>query len=102
MDFHVSGDNLDQGKVERAVTLSAEKYCSASRMLEDAGIELSHRVTLLSYGQSDLCPGLFPLNLLVASLNKPIIQMRSAVIVTSFAPSHMSRWTGFGSFRHLA
>lgn len=48
MDFHLSGDNLDQGKVERAVTLSAEKYCSASKMLKDAGIELSHRVTLIS------------------------------------------------------
>jgi len=47
MDFQVSGDNLDQGKVERAVALSAEKYCSASKMLEDAGVELSHRVTLL-------------------------------------------------------
>jgi putative redox protein len=47
MDFRVSGSNLDQGKVERAVALSAEKYCSASKMLEDAGVELSHRVTFV-------------------------------------------------------
>jgi len=48
MHFQVSGDNLDAGKVERAVALSAEKYCSASKMLEDAGVELTHRVTLTS------------------------------------------------------
>jgi len=32
--FIVSGKNLDPAKVERAVSLSADKYCSASRMLE--------------------------------------------------------------------
>jgi putative redox protein len=46
MHFTVSGLNLDRGKVERAVSLSAEKYCSASKMLEQAGVVLSHRVTL--------------------------------------------------------
>ncbi len=48
MDFRVSGENLDESKVERAVALSAEKYCSASKMLEDAGVELNHRVTFLT------------------------------------------------------
>ena len=48
MHFQVSGDNLDSGKVERAVALSAEKYCSASKMLEDAGVVLTHRVTFTS------------------------------------------------------
>jgi putative redox protein len=28
--------------VKRAVSLSAEKYCSASIMLEKAGVEISH------------------------------------------------------------
>lgn len=46
MHFTVSGQDLDLGKVERAVSLSAEKYCSASKMMEDAGIHLSHRVTV--------------------------------------------------------
>ena len=31
--FIVSGKNLDLSKVEKAVNLSAEKYCSASEML---------------------------------------------------------------------
>ena len=34
--FIVSGKDLDPAKVERAVNLSADKYCSASRMLEKA------------------------------------------------------------------
>jgi len=34
--FIVSGRGLDAAKVERAVSLSADKYCSASRMLEKA------------------------------------------------------------------
>ena len=32
--FIVSGKDLDPAKVDRAVSLSADKYCSASRMLE--------------------------------------------------------------------
>lgn len=32
--FIVSGRDLDPNKVEKAVALSADKYCSASRMLE--------------------------------------------------------------------
>jgi putative redox protein len=34
--FIVSGRGLDESKVDRAVNLSADKYCSASRMLEKA------------------------------------------------------------------
>ena len=45
INFQISGNNLDENKVERAVALSAEKYCSVSKMLEEAGVALSHRVT---------------------------------------------------------
>ncbi len=34
--FVVSGRGLDESKVDRAVNLSADKYCSVSRMLEKA------------------------------------------------------------------
>ena len=44
INFQISGNNLDENKVERAVALSAEKYCSVSKMLEEAGVALSHRV----------------------------------------------------------
>ena len=40
--FIVSGRNLKESLVERAVKLSAEKYCSASIMLEQAGVEITH------------------------------------------------------------
>ena len=40
--FIVSGHQLKEGQVQRAVQLSAEKYCSASIMLEAAGVELTH------------------------------------------------------------
>lgn len=39
--FIVSGKNLDEKKVARAVALSADKYCSASQMLAKAA-EISH------------------------------------------------------------
>ena len=42
MHFIVKGKDLDAGKVERAIELSAEKYCSASIMLEKAGVVLTH------------------------------------------------------------
>jgi putative redox protein len=39
--FKVSGHGLNPKKVERAVKLSAEKYCSVSKMLEHS-VEMSH------------------------------------------------------------
>ena len=40
--FVVTGHDLNATKVERAVALSADKYCSASRMLEAGGGEITH------------------------------------------------------------
>ena len=42
MHFVVTGNNLKDSMVKRAVSLSAEKYCSASIMLEKAGVEITH------------------------------------------------------------
>ncbi|MDD1628371.1 MAG: OsmC family protein, partial [Methylococcaceae bacterium] len=42
MHFVVSGRDLKASAVERAVKLSAEKYCSASIMLSKAGVEITH------------------------------------------------------------
>lgn len=44
--FVLHGHALDAGKVERAITLTAEKYCSASIMLQRAGVEVSHTFEL--------------------------------------------------------
>ena len=40
--FIVSGEGLSEKHVERAVSLSAEKYCSASIMLGQAGVKVTH------------------------------------------------------------
>ncbi len=40
--FIVRGRGLKEAKVRKAVELSAEKYCSASIMLGQAGVEISH------------------------------------------------------------
>jgi putative redox protein len=40
--FVVTGHNLNEGKVAKAIELSAEKYCSASIMLGNAGVTISH------------------------------------------------------------
>jgi len=42
LKFVVSGRNLKDAQVKRAVSLSAEKYCSASIMFVSAGVEISH------------------------------------------------------------
>lgn len=42
LHFVVSGQDLNPKQVERAVQLSAEKYCSASIMLAKAGVEVTH------------------------------------------------------------
>ena len=42
LHFVVSGRAIKEKQVAKAVELSAEKYCSASRMLSDGGVEISH------------------------------------------------------------
>ena len=42
LHFVVEGVGLSAAKVERAVHLSAEKYCSASIMLSRGGVALTH------------------------------------------------------------
>ncbi len=46
--FVVKGTDLQEGKVKKAVELSAEKYCSASIMLGNAGVEITHDFELVA------------------------------------------------------
>lgn len=48
--FVVKGRGLKDAQVKRAVALSAEKYCSASIMLERAGVAISHSYELVELG----------------------------------------------------
>lgn len=47
MHFKVSGRGLSEKQVERAVSLSAEKYCSASIMLGAAGVKITHSFEII-------------------------------------------------------
>jgi putative redox protein len=49
MHFVVTGVDLKAKQVQRAVELSAEKYCSASIMLGAAGVEMSHSYELQAF-----------------------------------------------------
>ncbi|WP_111642741.1 OsmC family protein [Marinimicrobium alkaliphilum] len=42
LHFVVTGKNLKENQVKRAVELSATKYCSASIMLEAGGVDITH------------------------------------------------------------
>lgn len=42
LHFRVTGRGLKESIVKRAVSMSAEKYCSASIMLGKAGVEMTH------------------------------------------------------------
>ncbi len=42
LHFVVSGQDIPDKQVARAIKLSAEKYCSASRMLVQGGVNITH------------------------------------------------------------
>ena len=42
LHFKVAGSELSEKQVERAIELSADKYCSASIMLKNVGVVVTH------------------------------------------------------------
>ena len=46
--FVVSGKKLKDKQVKRAVELSAEKYCSASIMMEKADVQITHSYEIIN------------------------------------------------------
>ncbi len=46
--FIVEGNAIKEAQVKRAVELSAEKYCSASIMLQAAGVEITHSYEIIA------------------------------------------------------
>ncbi len=47
LHFVVTGLAIDEARVRRAIDLTAEKYCSASIMLERAGVKIAHTFEIL-------------------------------------------------------
>jgi putative redox protein len=52
--FVVKGRGLKEAQVKRAVELSAEKYCSASIMLAQGGVEITHAYEIVELGAADI------------------------------------------------
>ncbi|WP_028300877.1 OsmC family protein [Oceanospirillum beijerinckii] len=48
LHFVITGRNLKESQVKRAVEMSAEKYCSASIMLAAGGVEISHDYEIIA------------------------------------------------------
>ena len=46
MAFTITGHGIDRTKAERAVSLSAEKYCSAAQMLNKTA-EITHEIVIM-------------------------------------------------------
>jgi putative redox protein len=51
LNFKVTGRNLKEAHVKRAVQLSAEKYCSASIMLAAAGVKMTHTYEIIELAE---------------------------------------------------
>tara|TARA_B100000579_G_C22237083_1_gene578716 strand:- start:21 stop:440 length:420 start_codon:yes stop_codon:yes gene_type:complete len=48
LKFKVAGVGLNKRQVQRAVELSAEKYCSASIMLKNSGVKVTHDFEIIN------------------------------------------------------
>lgn len=48
LHFIVEGENIKESAVAKAVELSATKYCSASKMLADGGVNITHDFEILA------------------------------------------------------
>ena len=51
MHFRIAGENLSEAQVARAIELSAEKYCSASIMLKQGGVKITHNYEIVEENQ---------------------------------------------------
>lgn len=48
LHFVVTGHDVKEKQVAKAVELSAEKYCSASKMLSDGGVVITHDFEIIA------------------------------------------------------
>lgn len=42
LHFIITGEDIKESQVAKAIELSADKYCSASKMLADGGVNITH------------------------------------------------------------
>lgn len=48
LHFKIAGIDLSEKQVQRAIELSADKYCSASIMMKNAGVKVTHDFEILT------------------------------------------------------
>ncbi len=48
LHFVITGHGVKDKQVAKAIELSAEKYCSASKMLSDGGVEITHDYEIIA------------------------------------------------------
>ena len=48
LHFKIAGVDLSEKQVQRAIELSADKYCSASIMMKNAGVKVTHDFEILA------------------------------------------------------
>lgn len=53
LHFIVKGHDIKEKQVEKAVNLSAEKYCSVSHMLSAGGVEISHDFEVIQLNHAE-------------------------------------------------
>ena len=51
LHFKITGFDLSENHVQRAIELSANKYCSASIMMKNAGVKVTHDFELHEAGK---------------------------------------------------
>ena len=54
LHFVVKGSAIKEAQVKKAIELSAEKYCSASRMLENGGVKITHDYEIIDETSSEM------------------------------------------------
>ena len=52
LHFRVAGARLTPARVQRAIDLALEKYCSATIMLERAGVQITHDFEIEEVGET--------------------------------------------------
>lgn len=57
LHFIVTGTNIKPNQVAKAIELSAEKYCSASRMLAAGGVNITHDYQIIDEAATDASAG---------------------------------------------
>jgi len=50
LHFIITGNNIAEKHVARAIALSVDKYCSAAAMLKSAGVKITHDFTIKEKG----------------------------------------------------